>query len=353
MKIVIISADFPNYISGIGDYTYKICNHFKNKYDNIVVITTDKKSIIEPDYVKKTNWNIFYLKRALNIIKGNNCLVVFQYPGVLYGKYNIYPYIFFLILKIMHVKIILTVHEYSNLHIMKRLLSLSLLLCAHKIVVSNKYEKEHLKFFQKKIAIINIFPNIEIKYTLANQESRTIAHFGMIYPDKKNEDVIKIMQIIDNLFPNIFVFRFIVGQHSAYSKYFFKIREKVHETLKRIEWYQNLDLSMVGEKLKNTFLSVQLYNDGVSLRRGSFLTIVSGGIPLISNEGIPEIELAKIKDNGMFCVNSDESIYKLINKLLNNRDYYNVITSNLIEFSKKYSFDKTISAYEELIDSIK
>ena len=104
--------------------------------------------------------------------------------------------------------------------------------------------------------------------------------------------------------------------------------------------------------IKDSFLALQFYNDGVSMRRGSFIGIVQNGIPVITNRGQYSQELHLLEGNGVFYSNSTDDVFSHIDRLISNKQYYDDCTNNLRINCKNIGFDEIALKYKAVLDKI-
>jgi len=359
LKIAIITGDFPSVISGVGDYSYHLTEKLVFKGEKIYVITTLNPQIIPYPNSLKIKWNLVgffklyrYLKRA------QIDMINLQYPCSLYGKYNLMPHIYILLFHLLGFKIITTLHEFSNVNILRRLSEIIFILSSNKIVVTNKYDHDvivaNFRYIIKdKIHIIPIGSNIDSsRDTPVTHQSPYIVFFGIFYPNKQTEKVIEIMSEIQKKFKDQFIFRFVGGIHPYYEDYVSGFRKKAEEQLKKTEWYLNYPLNRIPELLKDAFASVLYFQDGASIRRGSLLAMLANGIPVLTKKGIYYQDLLEIEDKGLFYLSEDLSNLEKIITALQKENFYKECFLKLKNFAQKFSFNQIAKEYLKVFYSV-
>lgn len=355
-NVALITADYPGIISGIGDYAFLLQNHLQ-KIDVVTRIITSKNEKIKSSTDSlNIDWNLWAIKKIIQFLKKNDItIVIVQYPGSSYGRYSIIPHLFVIISRIFGFKIITTLHEYSNVVFLRRVSEWVFILFSQQIVMTSEYEKKNignLFNIQKKINIIQIGSNIQMSGSKSNYGSDRIVTFGMFYPDKKLENVIEFMKEIEMRYPNKYTLRFVGGCHIHFMNYFEEIKQKANNEIKRVEWFINNPLTTLPELIKDAFLALQYYNDGVSMRRGSFISIVQNGIPVITNRGEHTQELQLLEGNGVFYSNSTDNVFSHIDRLISNKQYYDDCANNLRKNCKGIGFDKIALKYKNVVENI-
>lgn len=356
IKIAIISADYPDIISGIGDYSAILFKEFRKHTFQTYLITTKHELISNNIDTLNVNWDYNGLINIYSFIKRNNIkLVIIQYPGILYGKYNLFIHFLCFYLRIKGLKVITTLHEFSNVNFLRRVSELIFLFFSQKTIITNKYElKNTLMYFipQKSIEIIPIFPNIIIEKCLSDKESNSVLYFGMIYNNKKLDKVLETMNVIDKIYPHRFNFRFVSGVHMNQKSYFNNIYEDANKSLTKSDWYINLPSDEIVTHLENTFIAVLFFNDGLSVRRGSALALIAAGVPLITNKGKYSSDFSDLEDKGVFYYSNDIELKIKLDKLKEDTEFYSNCCKNLQLFSKRFSIKNSVDEYISVIQKI-
>jgi glycosyltransferase involved in cell wall biosynthesis len=355
-RLVIISADYPDVISGIGDYAYLLKTHLDDAGIDTCVITTENEKIKNATNTLKINWKLWDIVKVLNTLKEwNAAILIFQYPGILYGRYSLVPHLFIIILRVFGYKIVTTIHEYSNVVLLRRLSEWIFIVCSHRVIVTSTQQRNSLSNYfgvQKKIQVIPIGPNIPALGPRPNHESNIIISFGMFYPNKNMEDVIDFMKSIEQRYGDKYIFRFVGGYHIHFMDYYEKIREKATKTLSNVEWMLNRPHNEVYDFIKDAFLAIQFYNDGASIRRGTLVGIMANGIPMISNKGSSGDELSAIEGNGLFYANTENDVLGYLDKLISDKEYYYKCSMVLQKESINYNFNSIVASYKNILTEL-
>lgn len=102
-RIVIIVNQFPKSFSGVGDYTYNLCNELKEYDLDIHIFTRSNQELVSTQYTIHpfiTGWKRRHLKKIIeNIQRLKPNLVLLQYEAYAYQPYGIPPQIIYLIKK--------------------------------------------------------------------------------------------------------------------------------------------------------------------------------------------------------------------------------------------------------------
>jgi len=337
-RIIVITGEYPPVIGGIGDYTSQLMN------------TEEAKSWI---LFYKRKWNIFLLFKYIIelLILKPNCIFM-QYPTRGYA-WSFSPYLvsafFSLFTKVNFIPVL---HEYSQLHFIRKMQMNLILFTAKKIVVTNSYEKKAVinknRKLENKIKVIKIFSNIYPILSQKNLKERDydIAYFGLISKNKGIEVFIDVVSkykhnkadlkaVIIGGFPNTKAFR-------RYSSYINNLANS-----NGIETILNKPLSDVSKLLTDTKILLLPFPDGCSERRGSYISGLKSGCVIITRKGIYTTN-AMLKS--AFFSDDLESVYKCFDKILFNmteEDYINYQNKAKAFLSSEFpsSWDEIVKEY--------
>ena len=346
-----MTGDYPGIISGISDYSSRLKEHLEALGDQVYVITSRDERVSDEGIALKIAWNLSGLRTLGSFLKRNGItLLNIQYPCSLYGKYNLFPHLYVMLLRLCGVKILTTLHEFSNINLLRRLSEYLFIVFSQRIIVTNGLDynaiKRRIPFIGEKVSVVPIGSNIEGVNEKPRFGSRYITYFGIFYPRKGAERVIDIMETLDRRFENKYIFKFIGGAHPYYPDYLGRFREIAESRLSRTEWHLDLPLDDIGPLLADSFLGVMYFRDGASLRRGSLLAAIANGVPVISNRGAGT-DLREIEEKGLFYVDADLSNCVEIVQKLQREELYRSVFSSLIRFAKRFDFRAIAREYQK------
>ena len=117
-----MSADFPEFISGYGDYASLLVQHLQNLGQGVCLVTTDTDVIKAQLDSVRVKWRLRELPSLYAALRQKDVRIInIQYPNELYGKYSLVPHCYAVLFRILGFTIVTTIHEYSNIHILKRI----------------------------------------------------------------------------------------------------------------------------------------------------------------------------------------------------------------------------------------
>lgn len=288
--MLIITGTYPPRKCGVGDYC-----------QNLLSTTQAKDWKLYTD----DNWNITTLFQKIKEIKKYNPEVInIQYPTVGYGK-SLLPHLLTIYLtKILKKKVIITLHEYSQLGWKGKLATSIFLKFGNHIVFTTEFERQYAikKYPQLKnnSSIIKIYSNILTKNEQPSFEQRSydMGYFGYIRPEKGLEDYIETAKKIQKTNPNFKAY--IMGQtQDEFSFYHKPLLETLSDS--NITLLLNKSNQEVSDILSQTKIAYLPYPDGLTERRGSFLASLLHHCIIVTTKG-------------NFTTNAQLSTFNFVNK---------------------------------------
>lgn len=367
-KVIFFSGDYPHLISGVGDYVYNLKRELQFLGIDVSIITTNNSKITQESQVYpimqwKTKDVIDALKLLKKITKNSQQLIHFQYPTSGCGKYNLLPHLLAAICRVLGYTVVTTLHEYSNVHLLRRISEWLFIIASHKIIVTAHSEKRKIlkndsflrKWLERKTTVIPISSNIQICNKEYNYNSNIITFFGQFYPNKGYDVVLQWFEVIEHNFPGEYKFRFVGGTHYYYPNELPKFKQKAETRLgkENLEWIINKSISEVCSYIKGSFLIALPYKDGITIRKTTFLAALVNGIPILTNSGRYSYEDVdrQIFDKGVFLIKEKQDIVEAILSL-RDRTKYVSCCNYLRKYGKRFSFknvaDKHIKLYEHI-----
>lgn len=306
---------YPPEKCGIGDYLFEIVQELEKRKDlNIKIIAN-------------IDWST---KKIFSVIKQIRSfqpdIIHIQYPSVGYGA-SFVPHI----VSMMFKRTIVTVHEVSDVKLLRRL-SLFFFSLRATLIFTNTFELGNFKklfpWYRKKNYIVPIGSNINFPFIpkgsyVTNRTKNEIIYFGYIRPKKGIEDVIKLANILDkngDTKYKIVIMGRLLPMFESYHKELLNLGNPAN-----LEWRLNLTVEEVFTNLRNATYVYLPYPDGISERRGSFLAALCSGTPMFTKKG--EQTTLEMHDI-VLMVNSPEVFVNILT------------TSNPSEYYKKINIVK-------------
>lgn len=252
--------------------------------------------------------SIFFVKRSLK----ESSILHLQYPMEYWGN-SINPGIaffiaYFLIRFSKRAKVVLTLHEWNSMHLLRKFSIIPLLWVVDTIVFVSPSEESYFKSSilgrlsgsnSKKTHIIPIGVNLKVEpinkktltelrleITEGDEKCLVIGYFGFIYDWKQPYKLLDMVAgyvrsgqnvklVIAGDFPSDHV-----SQKNHFKKYIEALNIK-----ENIYWPGYIeDESEVANLLSICNVVMALYEDGLTSRRGSFWYLVELGVPIITTK---------------------------------------------------------------------
>lgn len=273
--MLIITGTYPPRKCGVGDYCQNLLS--TPQAQNWTLYTDN-------------NWSIWtFFKKIKDIKNINSKIINIQYPTVGYGK-SLLPHILTIyITKILKRKLIITLHEYSQLGWKGKLAASIFLKFGDKIIFTTEFERQYAIQKYPKLknnsSIIKIYSNIVTKQNQPSFNHRVydMGYFGYIRPEKGLENFIETAKKIQETNPKFKAY--IMGQtQDEFSFYHQPLLKKLSDN-SNITLFLNKTNQNVSDILSQTKIAYLPYPDGLTERRGSFLAALLHHCFIVTTKG--------------------------------------------------------------------
>lgn len=329
--VLFISGSYPDSPDGIANSAQILLENMEHIVgnDRFTLLTTRIPEI--ENYVKKNeraktlyleNWKctVKNIQTLLGILDSNDINVIhIEYPGTCYGKTFFVSWIPFIVKvqkKYKNIKIYLRLHEFTNARLLRKIAILPLIMFSDSVYIPSLLDRKNVERIignkAKQTIIgtnISVFP-LEDKVT---NEDIVISYFGYIYHGKGIKRMFEMWKHIHELDKNNRIKFKIIGEldpngNSKFANYHKQAYKwLVDYDLKDIvEITGFLSDEDVSKEIQKSNFATLLYEDGLTLRRGSFIAYLTHGIPIITSLGDKECEQLFAGHGGVVMCN-DES----------------------------------------------
>ena len=339
--MLIITGTYPPRKCGVGDYCQNLLSTPQAK--DWKLYTDD-------------NWNISTLFQKIKEIKKSNSRVInIQYPTVGYGK-SILPHILTIYLtKIHKKKVVITLHEYSQLGWKGKLAASLFLKFGTHIVFTTEFERQYAikkhPRLKNNSSIIKIYSNILTKKEQPSFEERSydMGYFGYIRPEKGLEDYIETAKNIQKTNPDFKAY--IMGQtQDEFCFYHKPLLDSLSDS--NITLLLNQSNQEVSDILSQTKIAYLPYPDGLTERRGSFLASLLHHCIIVTTKGNFTTEAQLSTFNFVNKEEAHSKITEIINyptETINDQiDKMNIYIANQMPSS----WEDVANEYQTLIKSL-
>jgi glycosyltransferase involved in cell wall biosynthesis len=329
MKIAIITGSYPPDACGVGDYTYVLANKLKQQGISVTVI-------------KQNRWTGREIKKLIKELK-NYDVVHLQYPTQGYG-YSLGPHL----LSILR-PLVITIHEVSQAHIIRRFSLLAFTLRPIKLIFTTEFEKnyaeKHAPWIKGRTTFIPIGSNIPIGKR-AGEIEKQVVYFGLIYPKKNIEDFIKLTELAHNSGLQI-KFKIIGKVVDKFQSYYSELKEKSKNL--PVEWLINLNDTEVANILSQTTFAYLPFPDGASDRRSSLLATLSNGVITITTRGL---FTPKSMEKVVKFANTPLDALQIIKSLIGREECLQILSRRSEEYAERFSWEHIAMEHIEIYEEI-
>ena len=306
MKIAMVTGSYPPQPCGIGEYTRLLVRELRKKGIEIDVITTRAASPREPGstHLEVDDWSIWNWRKAVRTLRGERYdLVHIQYPARFYG-YRPDLALLGLIAKrgLPGIPIVATLHEYYVAHWLRKLTVGAIVTPLDAVILTAESEEREIQkampWLRGRIRVIhlaNTIPTINLptdrrdmlrKEWGVGSTEIAVVYFGFIHPNKGIDSLLKAFAQFhaQHQGARLVMLSMLEENNNAYHDH---IRDEV-ESLglsTAIIWKGFLSDSDVAQHLAAADIGFFPYEDGVTLRRSSFIAAMSEGLPVLSTSG--------------------------------------------------------------------
>lgn len=333
MKVTMITGSYPPDTCGVGDYTSHL-------------VETLRVQGITVDIVSKENWdlkNIANIARRISKIKAD--IMHIQYPTVGFGA-KLSPQLLSLIFPC-----IVTLHEISQAHIIRRLSLYPFSFRSKHIIFTSTLERDYALRWSPWIfnhcSVIPIGSNIRIRKQDFRRDIKEIVYFGLIRPQKGLEDVFFLASLIKQLSLGYGI-RIIGKRHPKFIDYYDELYRRSKAL--PIIWDVDLSESAVAEVLSRSRIAYVPFPDGVSARRGSLLALLANGVATITTRGThtpPQME--RVVE---FAQNPEQAL-QLIQRIASDNEHRRRLINNGLTYASNFTWEaiatKHVEVYEKVI----
>lgn len=314
---------------GVGDYVENLLRHIK--INNVKSINVRPK-------------NIFGWIRLIFVLRKFSVIHV-QYPLESWGA-SIFPGLIPAFLSIFSsgVEVIYTFHEWKRMNWIRRISVWPAAVLSHKLIFVSKIELESYSSSiisrfarrQQKSAVIPIGSNIDTVFVNFNDvvsfrqkvlpgPGLLLGFFGFIYDAKQPFKMIQVAANICQILPDskLLVCGWFPPGHDQQRVAFLKEIENRNLSDSIILMGYVEDESLLALYLSACDWNIQLYDDGLTSRRGSFWFVRNLGVPVVSTFPVDAFEFSCVgeyeptMDEDVILVDVNASPEFIVNSIFN------------------------------------
>lgn len=261
-KVLIVSGSIPPDPCGVGDYSARLSHLLCDRGVDAPLVAL--------------RWKNFF-----QVLKwSRNSIVHIQYPSVGYG-WSLLPQLLCLLVR----RPVVTIHEYSQVHFLRKLAELPFLISARKIIVTTDYERDAFpRLLRKRVEVVPVAAAVSPTMASDDVSDRSgVVFFGLMRPGKGVEEFLELARTLRTQAPSFMVraYSSIPAGNEAYAT---RMLQQAREL--GIDWQVNRSLDEVSAGLMASKYAYLNFPDGVSDRRSSFVAAVTHGVVVLTSKGV-------------------------------------------------------------------
>lgn len=260
-NVLIVSGSVPPESCGVGDYSARLCSLLRERGVDAHLIALRRGNFLQ------------------TLELSRKAIVHIQYPSIGH-RWSILPQLLCLLAR----HPIVTIHEFSQVHFLRKLAELPFLLFARRVIVTTEYERNVLeRLTHRSVEVIPVTSAIHSKDTDSNIQTRDgVVFFGLMRPHKGVEEFLALARELkahDSPLPVRAYSSVPPGNEEYASQILCQAREI------GIDWQLNCSLTEVSRGLLSSKYAYLHFPDGVSDRRSSFVAAVTHGLVVLTSKG--------------------------------------------------------------------
>ncbi|MFA6142156.1 MAG: glycosyltransferase family 4 protein [Candidatus Omnitrophota bacterium] len=389
MKVLFITSEFPNIRGGISDYAYKLMESMRDSGNELHVLTTDDKAIIDRSdfcriYKAIKLWTANEYPVIKKIIDDINPDIVHVHHDTAYFKtkkvlLNLIP--FFVKVNFRKIKVITTIHEFRGHRLRWKLRVLADVLFSDKSIFVDFWD---LMVLKRQFGLIpsgrlenipiasNIIPEKmylsiskpELRKSLGlEKDGVLIFYFGEVVPPKGLEFLISTFEKIaqSNKTAKLLLVLNIFREGYKKNLYQAGILKRIEESIfkERIITVADQNADKLSQYMLASDIAVYPFTMGASYQRGTFLASLAHGMPTLTTYH-PDFYPPMIingSDAVLIKVGDIDLFYEKLEELINNESMREKISVNARRFyEENFSWEsigiKTAGLYSRLASGI-
>jgi glycosyltransferase involved in cell wall biosynthesis len=331
-KIILVTGSAPPDPCGIGDYTASLATALESAGQQVEVLC-------------HRDWSLAGTSKALlRLVAARRALVHMQYPSLGYG-YSLGPQ-----LCLLARRGIVTIHEFSLAHPLRKLSLFPFTLRSTCIVMTSQFEKtalvQRMPWAKNRIRVIPIGSNIYPHAVPQMNREQSVVYFGLITPRKGLEDFLEFARQVrkNNLNWELLAIGRIFPGQEAYAQSLMASLAAC-----RVQLILDRSADEVSDLLSKAGLAYLPFPDGASERRGSLKAALAGGVPCITTSSAQTpLELAQ---SVMLATSPFEAV-EIARRLMASETERSRLSQRATEYARQFAWETIaalhINMYREL-----
>ncbi len=265
IKVILVTGSYPPDVCGTADYSARL----EQSLANIGV---------EVEVFSGKQWTVRNAQMLVREIRQRNPDIVhMQYPTTGYG-WKLGPQTMALLQPN-----VVTLHEASQGHLLRKLSLYPFTLRAKKVIFTNEYERGFVQrmapWIVNRSTVIPIGSNIVPTPLSGTRDPKTVTYFGLIRPEKGLEEVMELARLLGDKSRRRKV-RIVGKLMPGYEAYYEQLRLQSREL--PLDWQLGLNGDALSLALASSDIAYLPFPDGASERRSSLIALLANGSAVIT-----------------------------------------------------------------------
>lgn len=337
MRVAFVSSYPPN-VCGVGDYTEQLEKQLQDQGNEVKVFHEE-------------SWPLNQLHRISESISSYKPHVVhIQYPTVTFGT-SLLPHVLAWKLRRRGIPVVVTLHEFSQSHPLRKLASLLFGWVARRMIFTSTYElkayQRWMPLIQSRASVIPIGSNIPFVAEQSGRDPLLVVYFGLIRPEKGIEEFIELARLaeIDDK-----PFRFLImGSPQEKTRTYYEALRSQTAARPNLAWCSELTAKDIASILGTATYAYLPFPDGASERRGSLLAALGNEVMVITTQG--EQTPKHFSEIVTFSASPEDAL-KRLNQLSDHPQQCEELRTRMKSMIKAYAWENIAKAHCDLYKSL-
>ncbi|MGB5874232.1 MAG: glycosyltransferase family 4 protein [Bacteroidota bacterium] len=378
MRVLMVTGSYPPQRCGVGYYTHKLVAELNDAGVEIDVATTKGEQPRDdpnvryevPDWKTRTWW-----RTVGEMKKGRYDLIHVQYPARHYGyRPDLAGLTLTLKRRYPGVPVVVTVHEFSITHILRKLTVGAIVSPAAAIVTTADSERNSLlrwlPWLTSRMRVIHVATNIsrlsvstdrrrEVRWHCGvKDEDRLVVFFGLLHQNKGVRRLFETFAILRSLHPEarLLMLTEFKPEENAFHAELDSLTKELH-IRGAVIWKDFRDSAVVSELLSSSDVAFMPFEDGVTLRRTSFMAVMGHGLPTVTTVGREtHEELGLDHGRNVYLLqqsSSNAEMAEAVSGLIEDAGHRREVGAAALKWSEPFTWslvvEKTVEVYQAVL----
>lgn len=370
MKVLIVTGDFPPFLSGVGDYTDRLAVALARAGQDVTVLTqqSNDDGVSRPYRVLREmpSFAMRDRSRIVEVAREHDVLNI-QYPGCHYGRspmINLLPAL--LRRGVSELRSTVTIHDFRVMRNRWRARTWPMLQGVHGILHVDPGDwpaiSPWLTFRKPAHECVPIASNVEVlpcspqdrarwrtELGIADDET-AVAYFGIIYPHKGLTELLDATGRLRDKGHKLKTV--VIGDFDREADWRPPIERRLTSE-SGVVWVRGASLTRVSECLHASDIAALPFHSGTSVNRSSMLATIGHGLPTVTTDGpVTPKEIRELFDLVLVPPKDDVKLEQGIEQLLTDRALRDRMTASARKASNTVTWESVATKHIEFFQQL-